>query len=169
MIETCQGKAVLELLERVIRVASRYHQVTLSTPFMDDRGLAVIARLDRSAQKAGIGLQVATRPEFAVQVRSCLRARTSRLLVLPNLHAKLYGALGKHQAEHEVIVTSANLTEAGLLRNVELGLRITGSTPTHQRLIERVLRWWATEEFAAMNARLQGRRALINSRSRRST
>ena len=54
------------------------------------------------------------------------------------LHAKVYALLGFREADHFALVTSANLTAAGMSRNLELGLQVTGASEDLVRLIERI-------------------------------
>jgi phosphatidylserine/phosphatidylglycerophosphate/cardiolipin synthase-like enzyme len=52
--------------------------------------------------------------------------------------------LGKSSFEHELLVTSANLTAAGLRSNLEAGIRITGTDLHHGAFVEYVVQSWMT-------------------------
>jgi hypothetical protein len=63
------------------------------------------------------------------------------VIACPHLHAKFYLAIARKSTKTEAIVTSANLTSAGLANNIELGVRITPTTPHGRALFEELDRF----------------------------
>jgi len=61
-----------------------------------------------------------------------------RIIVRHGLHAKFYLAVSRRPRSSEVIVTSANLTAAGLGSNDELGVHATNESDEGVQLVNRV-------------------------------
>ncbi len=61
------------------------------------------------------------------------------MAALQELHAKAYVAVGLGEEDHELIVTSTNLTRCGLRENIELGLRITALGPAWDFVARQIL------------------------------
>lgn len=149
MIELCRSDAITRFVDRIERRPAHFFEVGVSSPFIDGYGAALLERLAVAATRGEFVLRVVTRPETLAIVDATLRVGSRSAGVKSNtvvhtvagLHAKLYGALALQSAEHEVIVTSANLTQAGLTRNLELGVRVTGSEKDHVALAERMVGW----------------------------
>ncbi len=68
------------------------------------------------------------------------RPAGAEVILQHRLHAKAYTLLGINSADHEALVTSSNLTAAGIGRNLELGVNLRGSTEHLVSTIERVAR-----------------------------
>ena len=155
MIETCSRFAVENLFTRVMRAPHRFRTVVVASPFIDEFGIELLMNLDHA--RGTFTLSVLTRPETAAALRTRAWRRTS-IRALEGLHAKLYAALGEWSCEHEAVITSANLTEAGLHANIEIGLRVTGSRREYVALVEQVVRW-STSRAAGHTLRPNQRRA----------
>jgi hypothetical protein len=138
MITLCKPDAVVRLLERPLKGDNMLRSISVSTPFLDERGLAMLAQIDATWPE--YPFRLLTRPENAAAIRM-FQWRRLRIQFLHGLHAKVYCALSVDDRLHEAIVSSANLTRAGVESNVELGLRVTGSTPECAALAARVDNW----------------------------
>jgi hypothetical protein len=138
MITICQSDAIFGTLMRATKVAPRLRALSVSTPFLDDFGLNLLARVDRGP--AALALRLMTCPDNAGLLAKWSWRRL-RVHFVRGLHAKVYASLAFDRRQHEAIVTSANLTRAGLQSNLELGLMVTGSTPEFATLAERVESW----------------------------
>lgn len=127
----------------------------MSSPFVDEAGLAILDRLRCSSMKWGQKTRVVVTPTIAVELQSLWDqdVRGFEIVEQPGLHAKVYACIGRHQADSKALITSANLTSAGMVRNLEVGVRITGSEPVYRSLIERV-----ASRVAIGNARQRGAR-----------
>ena len=103
----------------------------IASPFIRRRPLERLARRLRSRQSVKINLLTSlagvSLAEGLVDCEAllwfCGQVPGTSVRHLLNLHAKAYVA-----DAHTAIVTSANLTDGGLLRNFELGVKITGTT-----------------------------------------
>jgi phosphatidylserine/phosphatidylglycerophosphate/cardiolipin synthase-like enzyme len=140
VIIPANGVAVRELLDKAARVPERYRQVVVSAPFLDDVGRALLDRVRRGTTAANRRLLVAVperngAPPFSL---TGLPPRNVEVRYVPRLHAKVYVLVGMDPRDNEAIVTSANLTEPGLFRNLEVGIQIRGQDRHLQRVIERV-------------------------------
>src|SRR5207249_463156 len=96
------------------------------SPFIDTQLSPLVRELAERAYHEQRAFLVITRPPAATMLLAGLpgpSARWTKLLrVHTHLHAKAYLGLGRGGAS-KAIVTSANLTVAGLETNVELGVR----------------------------------------------
>jgi HKD family nuclease len=141
MITLCRSDAILDLLDRVEHAGARFREVAISVPFIDEFGAGLLRRVANAADRR-FSLRVVTRPEvYSLLVRHLWPDPRTSLLFVPGLHAKAYGALGFASVDHEAIIASTNLTEAGLMRNIELGLRVRASDRSYESLAERVVAW----------------------------
>jgi hypothetical protein len=132
-------------LDRFLRTIeafpSRYSQVTVCSPFIDESLRERMARFAMAARGVGCGVRVIT---GLTQIQGVARHATGisparpNLLAIPRLHAKVYLALARNRRNSIAIVTSANLTEAGLKRNIELGLILRATSPEGARIVEEV-------------------------------
>lgn len=129
-------------LDRVSAHPHRYVEVVVCSPFIDGRMLDRIAPLARTARQACCGFRVITSPEAAQEVRTRLQCnlpgRQAILVAAPRLHAKIYLAIARRTNDSEAIVTSANLTSAGIAGNIELGVRARPSSASGRRLLNQV-------------------------------
>src|SRR5262249_54888157 len=126
-----------EFLRRAIVKTNRFRSIIIAAPFIDEVGCVLLRDLDAAAAVHGVALRVVTTPTTAEHVRRSLRQ--NRIFVCSLLHAKVYAALGKDPADHEAIVSSANLTGAALDRNFELGICLKASTPPFAAMIQRIV------------------------------
>jgi HKD family nuclease len=139
MIEFASAADVRRLVDRVTTRISRYSDVVLCSPFIDEDGLDTLERLARSASDAGCGLGIITAQHSIKRVAARLGAcRQTRLIDCPGLHAKFYLAVARNDAWTEAIVTSANLTTGGLTNNIELGVRIAATSPYGRALLHQI-------------------------------
>jgi phosphatidylserine/phosphatidylglycerophosphate/cardiolipin synthase-like enzyme len=132
-VEIVNGPAVSQFLQRVTVAPSRYREIVVCTPFLDDQMASAVRELAVSAPRAHCGFTLLTRREAARRVLDGLPAPLHRWLrsihVRHRIHAKVYVAVGRAHHDSEAIVTSANLTIDGVRINDELGVRFTGRTP----------------------------------------
>jgi hypothetical protein len=139
MIRTSTGYDVGRLLGRVANHPNHYSRFVVCTPFIDDQMLPQLVSLADATRRAQCGLVVITRPQAASKLRAAMRGRRNswKCVVIgrPKLHAKVYLAVARERDESEVIVTSANLTTAGVERNVELGIRARPTTDHGRSLL----------------------------------
>lgn len=123
----------------MVTCAAIYRRIVVCSPFIDEYGKELVDRLYRATTDSDSKVQLVSTP---MAVAGCELRWPGRVgfevIKCPGLHAKLYVAIGHRPADHMAIVTSANLTAAGLTQNVECGLRITGSTRMLAALVERI-------------------------------
>ncbi|MGH8736732.1 MAG: hypothetical protein ACREVC_05160 [Burkholderiales bacterium] len=135
-MDIVDGRAVSQLLQRVALNPTRYREVVICTPFLDEEMATAIRELALNAPRGHCGFTFVTRREAARRLLNGLPAplqRWSRFIrVRHRLHAKVYLAMARLHPESEAIVTSANLTLDGLGLNEELGVRFTGRTPAER-------------------------------------
>ena len=144
MIAMASGRDVLRMLDRIAEGIGRYHQLTICSPFVDERMLDRLEHLISRSERARAHLLIVTTPAMLPTrlTAAALRARGSvRIAQLAALHAKFYLAIGRDFASTEAIVTSANLTVAGTSTNIELGFRITASTEADARILKELDRY----------------------------
>ena len=144
MIHFANATEVANFLTRVRLHVGQYSDVVLCSPFIDDCLLCTIRELAQCAPENGCGLKIITSPCAADRVFagvSLTARRRTRVIACPHLHAKFYVAIGRKRTKTEAIVTSANLTSAGLTSNIELGVRITPTTPQGRTLFEELDRF----------------------------
>ena len=142
MINISTGRDVDRLFSRIIGHPQWYASVTLCSPFIDEEMLDRILPLATSAKREQCALQLITSEDAVEKLRKKLsdpRLSISRLFIAPpRLHAKIYLGLARRANDSEAIVTSANLTGAGMSGNIELGVRATPTTAPGRRLLEQV-------------------------------
>jgi hypothetical protein len=142
MIRIANGSDVRALLNRVARRPDRFIEIIVCSPFMDPPMLTILANLNSAMESNRCALRVITSPAVALQLRQQFPNNPrnwSRLVSTPDaLHAKVYVALARRRDESEVIVTSANLTCAGLGANIELGVRALPTSDPGRSLLDQV-------------------------------
>jgi HKD family nuclease len=142
MIEVSSGEDVNRLLARVASHPGRYANITLCSPFIDEEMLDRVLPLAHSAKRADCRVRLITSPEAARRLLNrCDALRDGRLDIVttsPRLHAKVYLAIARCSNDTEAIVTSANLTNAGVYSNIELGVRVTPTSKSGRRLLDHV-------------------------------
>lgn len=143
MIEVVPGIDVLRLLSTVATSPQRFSELTLCSPFIDEEISDRLRNVVEKAVRAGCAVRIITRPTTADRVADACRQvrRVVRIVCRDDLHAKAYVVHARPgQGTSEAIVTSANLTDAGLGRNLEIGVRIRTSSRDGRRLFEQVRR-----------------------------
>jgi hypothetical protein len=144
MIEFATAIDVANLLARVRTHVDQYSDLVLCSPFISDDVLLTLRGLAHSAPVNGCGMQIITAAHTFDRVMACAGAqgwRRTRVVGRPHLHAKFYLAVGRRNELTEAIVTSANLTTAGLSSNIELGVRITPTTSPGRALLHQINRF----------------------------
>lgn len=125
MIRTASAKDIIELFHRVLVLPERYKEVIVCSPFICRRIQAELVYLQVATRRAQCALSVITSPSVANELIKQLPARRGRsgtpVVSITSLHAKVYVAVARRRKESRAIVTSANLTNAGISRNVEIG------------------------------------------------
>jgi hypothetical protein len=132
MIQFATTADVSTLLARVRSHAGQYSELVLCSPFIDDDVLSTLREFAQRGPDVGCGIEIITAtPTFNRIIASggMQGRRQTRIIGCPHLHAKFYLARGRKVALTEAIVTSANLTTPGLTSNIELGVRVTPTTP----------------------------------------
>lgn len=141
-MELVTGKALSDLLNRVRERLPRYREVLLCTPFLDDATVIIARDLVLDSVAVRCGVRLITRPEAAEKVLNVLPGPSARwcryIESRPMLHAKVYCAIGRPGCGSEAIVTSANLTTAGMMLNEEIGIRVTSATSEGRQNIARI-------------------------------
>jgi len=145
MIHTTAGSDVECLVDRVIAHPERYSEAVVCAPFVDLEMVERLVQLIKRASHAGLAATIVTSPSCASALRNALggRDRSWRRVVREHkrLHAKVYVVLARRGGDSEAIVTSANLTRAGLSENIELGVRAVGDSEWGRRLISEARRF----------------------------
>lgn len=141
MIHLADGSGVLHMLDKAARSPERFRRVVVSSPFLDEYGAGLLNRLFRSVGRSP-KLTLVLTPGAAEKMQSQLENRPAgtEVIVRHNLHAKVYALLGFDTVDHEALVTSSNLTAAGIGRNLEVGINLRGSNERLIATIERVAR-----------------------------
>jgi hypothetical protein len=141
MVEIAQGDAVRRLLERGLSAPSRYLHVYVCSPFIDLMGAAIVDRCWRMAMSGGPAVTVITTLETRRQysARWHVREPFFRLRSVHGLHAKVYALVGRVKSDSVLLLTSANLTAAGIGRNRELGVQINGTNSFLPQLCQQTL------------------------------
>ena len=139
MIHTSTGSDVLDLLDRVMVRPELYEALMICTPFLD---ASMLERLDHLAARAHAGrceLRLLTTPESGSRLPPVLldglTRRKGGLTAVRRLHAKVYLALARRSGRSEAIITSANLTRAGVTDNIELGIRALTTSEAGSRIL----------------------------------
>lgn len=143
MIEIVPGNDVARLLTKVVSRPELFSTITLCCPFIDDHAADRLRTVVEKAVSAGCAVCIVTRYAAADRVaRACRRARRGvRHVYRDDVHAKAYIVQARPgMGASEAIVTSANLTESGLGRNVEIGVRIRTTSAGGRLLFEQVRR-----------------------------
>jgi hypothetical protein len=138
MIHTADGADVIRLLERVAQYPERYSELTICSPFIGEALVKTIVRLAERTRRVRCVLRVVTSGVCAGEIARQASQAMPFVIHRPRLHAKVYIAIGRRQAESEAIVTSANLTPGGTVHNLELGIRAVSKTDAGRRLLEEV-------------------------------
>jgi phosphatidylserine/phosphatidylglycerophosphate/cardiolipin synthase-like enzyme len=139
MIHTISGPDVEGFLDRLLAHPERYAEATVCTPFVDVEMAIRIVRLIERAARAQLAITVVTSPSCASTLKKALGGRPDswRRVVREHkrLHAKVYVVLARRGAISEAIITSANLTRAGVSENIEFGVRAVDDSESGRRLI----------------------------------
>jgi HKD family nuclease len=142
MITTCTGRDVADLLRKVRDSAWQFSEVTLCSPFIGEDEAQLITQLILDGPKSGCAVRVITTRSGGMLLKQLVPllpiSARRRILVRRGLHAKFYLALSRRPRSSEVIVTSANLTSAGLSENLELGVHATNDCDDGVQLVHKV-------------------------------
>ena len=144
MIECASASDVARLLGRVRSRADKYSDLLLCSPFMDDDTISLVGLVAEATSSARCRLEIITAQQAVDRVKALLAPlvdRQIRLIGCPRLHAKFYVAIGRSEEHTEAIITSANLTAAGLTSNIELGVRIAATTPHGRTMLHHLDRF----------------------------
>lgn len=139
MITMCNGGGLERLLEGLEAGAGRYAQVVVCSPFIDQGTMARLVRLAIRARQHHCGVRLITTAErrsAAIGWPCKEQVGTRTIIAVPHLHAKVYLAIGRKRRDSWVAVSSANLTQAGLRKNVELGLLVRATSPEGAQIVE---------------------------------
>ena len=154
MINTASGSDLRRMLAQVRRHADEYSMIVICSPFVDEELLPLIRDLADRASRRRAGFRLVTRPATAAKLFAVLpglRAHLGHMLMLhPGLHAKVY--LGLKGTNGQAIVTSANLTAAGLESNIELGVRSDTTSHAGRQLVGQACRFLRDLSFRSYGA-----------------
>jgi hypothetical protein len=141
MVYLADGTGVLQMLEKAMQCPERYRRLIVSSPFVDDYGINLLTRL-RHSRRPMPRLTLVVTPAAAGKMGSWLDnpPAGTEVIIQERLHAKVYALLGMNGMDHEALITSSNLTSAGIRRNLEVGVTLRGSTERLITTIERVAR-----------------------------
>lgn len=145
MIALSGGPEVHALLDRMCSQADRLREVLICSPFIDEALDERLAKLATAVTAAGARLLLVTTPEVARPLRLLLAGQEHRRTTVSTpsrrLHAKAYVSVARRARESEAIVTSANLTRAGLGSNIELGVRVVPVSDAGRLLFDQTCRF----------------------------
>lgn len=145
MATVCVGKELDRFLYSLQVEPSRYSQVIICSPFIDKGLYERISRFAEIARRMGCGVRLITGiggVPAGLKTwpgKNQIGART--LVTLRRLHAKVYLAIGRERRSSWAVVTSANLTDAGLNKNIELGLLIRATSSDGAHVIDEIRRF----------------------------
>lgn len=142
MIDISTGRDVERLIERAIARPDRLSDVALCAPFIDERLMPRIAQLAVVTRRASCGFTIVTSAAAATTLIARLPGPAAfwRRMVVANdrVHAKAYVVTPRGRGHSHAIVTSANLTQGGIVGNSELGVSATSATPEGRNLVRAV-------------------------------
>jgi hypothetical protein len=162
VIGLATGQAVPHLLNDVRAHPDRASHLVICSPFPDRDLLPLVIDLARRVDRAGWSLRFITTEAVAGMIREAapgplapgpLMNRSLTLVARGRLHAKTY-LLVDRGGRSEPIVTSANLTLAGIESNIELGVHATATSPAGLRLIGDLRRILERVAYPSATARL---------------
>ncbi len=132
MIRISTGADLERFLSLVLATPERYAQIVICSPFIDTPMIDRLVRLAVACRRARCGLRVITCPSAAMNLCEVLPGHPATwhgaVIARAELHAKVYLAIARTRGDSEVIVTSANLTEAGVNTNIEFGVQAKGTS-----------------------------------------
>ena len=130
-----KGQVVGQLLGKALERSSDYRRVLVVSAFLDPEFAEVLERLFRQADMCGLKVLVYLGPVGYQAAPPKLRGRCH---LVRDLHAKVYALEGLRESDDDLVITSANLTRAGLESNIEVGLRLRGSSEGTRHMIRQV-------------------------------
>jgi HKD family nuclease len=145
MINVVAGRAVEKLLSSIALNLMNYDRVVICSPFMDQYNMKLVATIVEKAAQTRCRLSIITRPLVAIQLEEhissdAISGRRLSIFTSKNLHAKAYLAASTRRNRTKAIITSANLTTAGLTRSQELGILATSTSEIGNELIRKISR-----------------------------
>lgn len=143
MIRPVSGLEVGQLLSHVRTRIEEYAEVLVCSPFIDEMMIEILVSLAQEARRAQCGFRVITTASAAASLTAALPGHLqewrSTVVVNRQLHAKAYVAIGRRRrARSEAIVTSANLTQAGITTNVEFGVLAVSTSSEGRHLLAQI-------------------------------
>jgi len=145
VLDICAGYHLGQFLQSIESAPFRYSQVVICSPYIDTQLQTWMTRFAVAAGNFGCAVRIITKVSEIPAIlkfwpeRSYFGPRS--LITVSQLHAKVYLALGRERRDSQVMVTSANLTEAGLSKNIELGLLVHASSFEGARIVEEIRRF----------------------------
>lgn len=142
MIRASGGLDVLTFIHRIAGAPERYAEVVICSPFIDAQLVPLLARMALSARRGSCGVRFVTGPEASKALARGLVGHPASwrrsIIVRRRLHAKAYVAIAREGQPSEAIVTSANLTRAGVEENIELGISADSSSEPGRTIVRQV-------------------------------
>jgi hypothetical protein len=142
MIEFATAADVSTLLTRVLTRIDQYSEIVLCSPFISDQVLSNLREVARPSSAGRCDVEIITTPQAFNHILVCTEGwQRTKVVGCSHLHAKFYLAVARKEQLTEAIITSANLTVAGLTSNIELGVRVTPATPHGRTLLRQIVRF----------------------------
>lgn len=141
MITVAFGSALEQLLARATSNHRAYSEIVLCSPFIDRAIAPRLRELCAAAARSGCAVTIITTPGGARQLSDVREHRTykARVIVRDRVHTKAYLMRARGCVRHsEALITSANLTRAGLRTNAELGVHVRCTSVDGRRVLEQV-------------------------------
>ena len=127
-------KDILCLLRMVNRTPDAYCSLIICSPYISKK---IFINKVATGMRLRIPTTVITRPDTAITLSPIKEKLLGSLHIkpVPNLHAKIYLAVGKYLKDSIALFGSFNLTANSLYQNFEIGIRVVGITCKSQNLI----------------------------------
>ncbi len=142
MIDISTGRDVERLIDHAIAAPDRLADVALCAPFIDDRLLSRLVHLATRARRANCGFRLVTSTASAAALMAALPGPSAfwkrAVVVNDRVHAKAYLVTPRGRGHAKAIVTSANLTWAGIAGNFELGVTASTASPQGRHVVHAV-------------------------------
>ena len=162
MIRLATGADVQRILTVVALAPEAYQELIVCSPFIDGETAKVLGRAAVAARRAQCGFTIVTKPEDRSRIVGAICGTRSQAAAAvipgPGLHAKAYLLAGRHREDSVAVVSSVNLTTAGLNKNIELGVLATPGCDDGAALVDAALAFlrrliWTRRQMSACRTR----------------
>lgn len=138
------ARMILSLIHLALCTPQSYRRLLLCSPFISET--LVLTKIV-SKGFARLPILIITRPETARRIEANIE--NLFVVTVPNLHAKVYIACGKDDRDSIAIIGSFNMTNAAIDENIEIGIKLVGSSQDDRNIItklENKLLWIAQKK-----------------------